>query len=141
MIRLRFSRGSSAAAALVRAWTWSWCAHVGIALDNGYVVDATPELGVALRQVEDDPTTRYFRVDAPFGPVIDRAFSQLGKPYDWVGALGLGLHRDWQHEGQWWCSEFAPWCFQPVRPLLRTEGRCRITPRDLLLSPHLELES
>jgi hypothetical protein len=35
------------------------------------------------------------------------AISQIGKPYDVWGVIGLGLHRDWQSDDAWWCSEFA----------------------------------
>ena len=38
--------------------------------------------------------------------------SQIGKPYDKTGALGLGLHRDWQEDDAWWCSELIPWAAQ-----------------------------
>ncbi len=138
MITLRFSRGSGPAGALVRAWTWSWCSHVGFALGDGWVLDATPEWGVARRHTVDDDSTRYFSVGAPFDRVCDRAASQIGRPYDWRGALGLGLHRDWQDQGAWFCSELVAWaCAAAGHALLRADHLNRVTPRDLLLSPHL----
>lgn len=138
MIRLRFSRGTGPAGALVRAATWSWCAHVGFALDGGWVLDATPAAGVALRQAVDDASTRYFAVPEPSQRVLTLALSQEGRPYDWRGALGIGLHRDWQDEGRWFCSELVAWAFAAAgNPLLRTDHLDRITPRDLLLSPLL----
>ena len=138
-VRIRFSRGDGPAGVLVRAWTWSWCAHVGFKLPSGMVLDATPECGVAIRRAEDDGTTRYFAVDAPLPAVLARAATQLGRPYDWKGALGVGLHRDWQDPGRWFCSELVAWAFEQAgRPLLRAGQLSRITPRDLLLSPHLK---
>jgi hypothetical protein len=51
--------------------------------------------------------TRYQVPDAPAGIVF--AQSQVGTPYDWPGALGLGLTpgRDWRQDDKWFCFEFA----------------------------------
>lgn len=40
---------------------------------------------------------------------IEWARSQVGKPYDWPGALGLGLApgRKWANPDKWFCYEFA----------------------------------
>ncbi len=37
------------------------------------------------------------------------AEAQIGKSYDWAGALGLGLTpgRDWKQDDKWFCYEFA----------------------------------
>lgn len=37
------------------------------------------------------------------------AEAQVGKSYDWPGALGLGLTpgRDWKQDDKWFCYEFA----------------------------------
>lgn len=37
------------------------------------------------------------------------AAEQVGSPYDWPGALGLGLTpgRDWGQDDKWFCYEFA----------------------------------
>ena len=140
MIRLRFSAGVGPAAVLVRGVTWSWCAHVGFAL-GGHVLDATPEYGVSLRAITPGDDDAYFRVN--INPdlsekVLDMAGTQIGKPYDFRGALGVGLHRDWQDENRWFCSELVAWAFKEAGyPILRTEHLSRITPRDLLLSPLL----
>jgi hypothetical protein len=37
--------------------------------------------------------------------VKDFVYSQLGKPYDIWGALGVGIGRDWQDDHAWFCSE------------------------------------
>ncbi len=138
MIRLRFSAGTGPAALLVRTVTWSWCAHVGFSLNDGFVLDATPEHGVDIRKTVDDSTTLYFDVDVPHEPIMAVAMTQIGKPYDFRGCLGIGLHRDWQDEGYWFCSELVTWvCLKAGFPILRVDHVDRITPRDLLLSPHL----
>lgn len=143
MILLRFSRGTGFAGAVVRAATWSWCSHVGFKLDNGLVLDATPEYGVTVRDAKDDDSTRYFRPLAPASHVaraLQWAHGQVGKPYDWTAIFGMTFRRDWHTDKSgWFCSEFvcqafeeAGWC------LVRDSGQVdRITPRDLLLSTAL----
>ena len=46
------------------------------------------------------------------------ARSQIGKPYDWPGALGLGLtpYRDWKQDDKFFCYEFGA-------AVLRAAGR------------------
>lgn len=40
---------------------------------------------------------------------VQFAERQVGKGYDWAGAVGLPLtySEDWADEGRWWCSELA----------------------------------
>lgn len=140
-VLLRFSRGQGLAAAVVRAETWSWCAHVGFKLEDGHVLDSTPELGVAIREAKDHKGTRYYRVDAPAEVVHEAlvwAKFQVGRPYDWRGALGIGFHRDWHDHHHWFCSELVAAAFEEAHhPLLRTGHLDRVTPADLLMSPYL----
>ncbi len=140
-IRLRFSAGSGPAAAVVRAATWSWCAHVGFLLPDGRVLDATPELGVALRAPDAGDQDQVLGVDAAPGVLeaaVTWARGRLGQPYDWTGALGIGAHRDWGRDGAWFCSELMAAAFKAAgRPLLRTDHLDRVTPAQLLLSPLL----
>jgi hypothetical protein len=51
--------------------------------------------------------TRYQVPDAAVG--IAWAAAQVGAPYDWPGAIGLGLTpgRDWAQDDKWFCYEFA----------------------------------
>lgn len=141
MILLRFSPGAGPLAWIVRQATWSWCAHVGFKSESGDVVDATPEFGVSARRTADEPGTRYFRVNATDARIRDAlvfAGSQIGRPYDWTGCIGIGLHRDWHQEKSWFCSELVAWAFERAGcPLLRADHLDRVTPADLLMSPLL----
>ena len=40
---------------------------------------------------------------------LDWAAAQCGKPYDWRGAIGLGLtpYRDWTEDDSWYCYELC----------------------------------
>jgi uncharacterized protein YycO len=50
---------------------------------------------------------KYSVPDADAG--LNWLVSQCGKPYDWRGALGLGLtpYRDWAEDDTWYCYELA----------------------------------
>ncbi|MEW6647176.1 MAG: hypothetical protein AB1450_08265 [Pseudomonadota bacterium] len=106
-------------------------------LPDGRLLGAVPG-GVSIRPY-DPSALRIERhlVDAP-DSVLQRALSQLGKPYDWPGVLGYAARRDWQEDDSWFCSELVAWAFQAEGfPLLRAADAWRINPRDLLLSPLL----
>jgi uncharacterized protein YycO len=143
MVSIRFSRGSGLAGAIVRYATWSDFAHVGFKLDEGSVLDATPEAGVTMRIAADDATTQYWRIAAEDPVVIDQAVlwakGQIGKPYDWTAIYGMALRRDWHKDTAWFCSELVTAAFDAAGwPLITDSGKCnRITPRDLTLATRI----
>lgn len=62
---------------------------------------------------------------------VAAARSQIGKPYDWPGVLGIGFRRNWQESDAWFCSELVAWAFGVSgSPLFRTE-HWRITPQTI----------
>lgn len=137
MITLQFSTKRLPFAWLVRKATWSPFSHVDFVLPDGRLLGARGMGGVDIREAEHYSRCERFQVKAP-ADVLHIAVNQVGRPYDWAGILGWGLHRDWQDQERWFCSELIAWAFQQAgHPLLRTPKVWRITPRDLLLSPHL----
>lgn len=138
MITVEFSFRGGLAGKIVQAATWSWASHVDFVLPDGLLLGAVPDGGVSLRAWSPPVRAERYTVDAhPF--VLQCAQSQLGKPYDFVGVLGIGLHRDWAETDSWFCSELIAWAFQKAgKPLLRADHLDRITPRDLLLSTALK---
>ena len=137
MITLQFGASNTPLSWLVRAATGSPWSHVDFVLPDGRLLGALPGQGVRIHNQPDTRTIR-LQVDAP-PAVLDWALSQLGKPYDWGGALSAGLRRDWQQEDRWFCSELVMWAFAQERiRLLRTNDHHRITPGMLALSPLLQ---
>ncbi len=106
-------------------------------LPDGRLLGAVPG-GVRVRPY--DPSAlriERYHVDAS-DTVLSVALAQLGKHYDWPGALGLALRRNWQEDDAWFCSELVAWSFEQAgRPLLNAPQAWRLTPRDILLSPLL----
>ena len=75
--------------------------------------------------------------------VIRAARSQVGKPYDLTALFGLLMHRDWQEDDSWFCSELVAWAFaQGGAPLFRADAMHRVTPHHLwMISPEATLNS
>lgn len=137
-----YSTSSLPAAAAIRRVTWGDWSHVaGIDERRVEVVEAVwPRVRIAAL---DDWLAAHPRHDVSWLPARDPAAvvaawrSQDGKPYDLLGALGLGLHRDWQDPVSWWCSELIAWGFDVGgSPLFRADALHRVTPQHLrMLAP------
>ena len=110
-IQLLLSKRRHPGSALIRAVTWSRWSHVDIVRGPLLLSAAAPH-GVGYYSLYDrlDLASAAVMVEVPVQNVraaMDWAESQIGKPYDWLGVLGVGLHRDWQEDDAWFCSEFA----------------------------------
>jgi uncharacterized protein YycO len=129
---------------MIRVGSWSRWSHVAI-VSGQSVIEAVAIDGVSQRPIADRQRQdlRWQLVDFacpnPDG-VIEAARSQIGKPYDYTGVLGVGLHRDWQQDDAWFCSELVAWAFQEAGcALFRPGATRRITPQDLwMLSPMVD---
>lgn len=140
-LSLLFSTSHHPMSAVIRACTWSNWSHVAL-IDGENVIEATAPAGVRRYPVvlAINHAKRGAIVDLPSrNPqmVIAAAASQIGKPYDYTAILGLGLHRDWQEDDRWFCSELIAWSFaQAGESLFRPEVLLRVTPQHLwMLAP------
>ena len=140
LITLQFSSTPQWGSSLIRKLTWSWASHVDFVLDDKTLFGALAvENGGGVQFHELHKLDYYTRVErytieAP-DAVLDIAFSQDKKKYDWKGVFGfLFKKRKWQEDDRWFCSELVAYAFQEAgMPLIR-DYSYRITPRDLLLS-------
>lgn len=140
-IQLLFSTTHHPFSGLIRVATWSRWSHVAL-VAGPHVIEAVALGGV--RQVSKahaiQRASGYCLVELPAHnaqAIIAAARSQIGKPYDWTAVAGLGLHRDWQEDDSWFCSELVAWAAdQAGEPWFRPEALRRITPQHLwMLSP------
>lgn len=135
-ISLLFSTSYHPMSMVIRACTWSNWSHVAL-IDGDDVIEATALAGVRRYPVvlAINHAKRWGIVDLPSrNPqmVIAAAASQIGKPYDYSAILGIGLHRDWQMDDRWFCSELIAWSFaQAGESLVRSEVLRRVTPQHL----------
>lgn len=140
-MRILLTSGKGASGALIRFYTFSRLAHAAFELDDGTVLDATPRHGVSVHATVAGKFVVAYTVDCE--PVAaaraaEWARTQIGKPYDWSGIVGLVARRDWHNPGRWFCSELVAAAFEQAgRPLLNVQQLDRVTPRDLSLSPYL----
>ena len=136
-VRILFSRRPTASSMLLRAFLWSEWSHCAVQVGDR-VYEATAKHGVVEHTLAQhlEGTDRYHCIDVPLTqPQIMQlevwAKSQIGKGYDWFGALGIAFRRNWEEDDCWFCSEYVAWLFQRVgRPLVNKPG-WRITPPDL----------
>ena len=139
-VKLLFCTSQKIGAVAIRAVTWSKYSHVAL-LDGDEVIEATwPAVRVAPLAEVIAAHSAHVIVDLPChspAEVIKAARSQVGKPYDLTALFGLLMHRDWQEEDRWFCSELVAWAFaQGGSPLFRADALHRVTPQLLwMLAP------
>ena len=139
-VRILFCSNRNPLSVVIRASTWSRWSHVAL-VDGESVIEATGLHGVRRAPLWDvlSHAVDHAFVDIPANDpagIIEAAASQIGKPYDYSALLGLALHRDWQRENAWFCSELIAWAFeQNKQPLLRSEVLRRVTPQHLWMLP------
>ena len=140
-VRLLFTRRHHPGSAMIRVATWSKWSHVDL-IDGDSVIGAVAPHGVERERLNARLAAASHAAvmtipceDA--AAVISAASSQIGRPYDWLGVLGIGLHRDWQEADRWFCSELAAWAFQATgQPLFRADALHRVTPQHLWMLPY-----
>lgn len=134
-MRVLFCTSNLPGAVLIRSVTWSKYSHVAL-VDGDDVIEAVwHSVRVAPLAEVIAAHSAHVIVDLPCrspDEVIKAARSQVGKPYDISALFGLLMHRDWQDEDRWFCSELVAWAFsQGGSPLFRREAMHRITPQHL----------
>lgn len=111
MIEVLFSKRHHPGSYLIRAVTWSEWSHCELVLPDGRLLSAAAPHGVSYDTLENRLHIASSVAKMTFPGNIDAAVqfaqSQLGRPYDYKGVIGLGIHRDWEEDDSWWCSEFV----------------------------------
>ena len=124
---------------IIRAVTWSRWSHAAI-IDGDEIIEAVwPRVRVSPLADALASHPRWVIIGIPVADealAIAAARSQIGKPYDLWGVLGLGIRRDWQDDAAWWCSELILWAAkQAGTDLFRPDALRRITPEHLWMLP------
>ena len=105
-----FTNSKKPAAPLIRFVTWSDFSHVAVMIDEDTIVHADFK-GVRIEPVKDLQARSKnwmiveYECDNP-QEMIDACLSQVGKPYDFSGLVGIILRDvNIQDDSRWWCSE------------------------------------
>lgn len=136
-VRVVFTRRHALGSVLLRAALWSAWSHCAI-VDGDRIIEAAAFHGVRERPLAEllAEASEYEIIEIPArnpAAVIAAARSQLGKPYDWRGVVGIGFRRRWQDEDAWFCSELVAYAFEAAGDLLFRAKRWRIRPPDLYI--------
>ena len=125
---------------MIRAITWSPWSHVAI-IDGSEVIEAVyPQVRIASLAETIARHSAHAISEFPCADpdaAIKAARSQVGKPYDLTALFGMALHRDWQEDDSWFCSELVAWSIaQGGTSLFRVDALRRVTPQHLwMLNP------
>lgn len=123
--------------AIIQTATLSPWAHCWANLSDGSIIDATASHGVAQRERADYPWAwRYTQPLRRSSCEQRRTFCQLllaqrGRPYDYDWLWGFPLHRRWQDDDAWVCSELIAAAAVSAK-ILQPLKLHRITPGRLL---------
>lgn len=145
-LRMMFTRSNLVGSCLIRWVTWSDYSHCAVLINDNQILHADTH-GV---RVEDITALQArskswmiveFECDDPQA-VIDACLTQVGKPYDYTGIVGILFRNvDLQDDSKWWCSEIPAYGGDKSnQPFFQTEYMHRITPQNWLMLPHKVLQ-
>lgn len=127
-----FARRHHPGSVALRTAMWSPWSHTGT-IDGEEVIEAVFGEGVVVTPLSKviARSSEWAIVEFPSRSDICPARMQVGKPYDTMGVVGLGVHQDWTDEAAWFCSALSTWD-QGERGLVLFRGdQRRITPQHL----------
>lgn len=137
MITLQFSTTHGFVSWFVRKFTWSDFSHVDAVMDDGKLFGAQWD-GVKAREWNYQKFSKTARFTIKVTPEQEAKFweflaLQKGKKYDKSAIFGFLVHRDWQEDDSWFCSELIAAALAYAGVLILTAAASRITPRDLVI--------
>jgi uncharacterized protein YycO len=114
-VKLILCRNNSVGSWLLRSLMWGRWSHSALwDRDRHVVVDTTLWQGGVRVHDEADFFDHYPTHEVrdlgipPENYAAARAWieAQVGKPYDWTALVSFVVHRNWQDDDSWFCSEF-----------------------------------
>ena len=137
-MKLILCQGDHISSKLLALFMWSRWSHSAIYDDQTGLVYDTTFFGGGCKVTPYDQWARHYstievrdiKLERPYNEAVQWLEEQVGKPYDWTAVLGIGLHRDWQEDDRWFCSEHTESfisLFSTAR--FRTVFTPRITPQ------------
>lgn len=145
---LFFTTSNSFVSWFIRQRTWGEFSHVQIIIgedEKGSIVVSADGEGVTCRNVREGELIHHAILTFPEMTeeqrknVVDFCFSQIGKPYDFVGLGSFLLYKEMQNDDRWFCSELAYVAYKQAGiRLIRRVKQDFVSPRDLYISPLLK---
>jgi hypothetical protein len=111
-ITLQFVTCSDPGSWAIRTFQRGWCSHVDSVMDDGRLLGARLDGGVAIRPPNYEKFSRVERVVIAVPYYKERAYwdflkAQLGKPYDMKAIVAFAVNRDWRSKDAWFCDELV----------------------------------
>jgi len=137
-IEILWARSHSLSSLAIRAINWSAWSHCALVTPGGVIESVWPA-GVVVT-VRERFEARSSRLASSSVAVPDAraalafARAQVGRPYDLAGALGLGLHREWDDPSRWWCSELIAAALRAGGRTVFPRNQHRVTPEHLWMA-------
>lgn len=140
-VGLLFVGATDPVSKVIRWRTGSPWSHVALLDDTGgNLIEAWATKGVRARAPlvpKASDAVELVRIYSPSAvDVWLNAVSQLGKPYDWMAVIGLGLGQSWNSNEKWFCSELAAWSLEAAGIHTVFERVSRVTPGMLYEAVH-----
>jgi hypothetical protein len=136
MIKLLLTSSNNIGSLAIRTFSWSQWSHISTLISDTEAIEALPFKGVIKSSVEsiikDSNKHLFIYINIRNKDIFyNSLISQIGKQYDYSALLGFGLHRDWQDQDKWFCSELPAWStIQCKEPIFRSDSLYRILPED-----------
>lgn len=131
-----FTRSNLIGSVVIRFFTWSDWSHCAV-IDGDRIIESAIGGGVRESSLEELKKSNTDWVIKRF-PVKDRekfleyARSQIGKKYDYLGALGIAFRVDSEKKNRWFCSELIAACADACgSSWFNRDIFHKITPQDL----------
>jgi hypothetical protein len=111
-ITLQFVTCSDPGSWAIRTFQRGWCSHVDSVMDDGRLLGARLDGGVAIRPPNYEKWSRVERVVISVPYYKERAYwdflkAQVGKPYDKLAIVAFAVNRDWRETDAWFCDELV----------------------------------
>jgi uncharacterized protein YycO len=144
---LIFTRSQTVTSAVIRFRTWGDYSHVMLCGKKWPEVISADAEGVTLRDMTErefeNPSSILGLPDLPEPKrweILEWAYSQIGKGYDFLGLADFLINADVQSEDRFFCSELVFLSYKNAGiELLKRIDHAFVSPRDLYISPLLEV--
>ena len=138
LMQVIFTSSDLPLALAVRFFTGCRWSHCGVVYNGSSVIEASALHGVRAVSLNDFKARgKYCIVDFEVRDehaAMHFLYNQLGKPYDWTGAIAYPFRGDWQEATKWYCSEIVAASLSAGGVDLFRDGIRSITPRDLYIN-------
>lgn len=142
-LRVIFTNSRMPLAPVIRAVTWSKFSHMALLFDDNKKILHADMHGVRIEETKALQARSKnwmivdYKCDRP-DDLINACMTQLGKPYDFTGIIGIAIRDvNLQDTGKWWCSELPAYgAVASGQPFFQDEYMSRITPQHWLMLPH-----